>query len=346
MPKDIDGIVDKIDQLVDDQLELGEVDTEPECADLELVNNPTMIHELGAFLDLNPNRSIEVHDHGYHIVEPEKARPGTVEIISLPEEPAGQQYRLRPVPYSPTDLDFDLAMREVNSTISPLIEGIIRSDTGMLNRARDILARRVNAQEKICYVLLTENMNDNPSLGNIQEFITQQPGQAFTPENVRFKAGVMSQLDRDLYNFLVAHDNLDGISDECAANAFDVSYKTMNKWLSMMKTKFGVVDRVHPRSRHWRVCCKHCECHELVKHSDFIKFCQHQRSADIDYGDVDSDDIEANPSRVIAEKPLAQANAVSSLITGSGDHKHRPVLDIDMPCLLLESTTPAGLRRC
>jgi hypothetical protein len=57
------------------------------------------IHELGEFQNANPYRLIEVdHDFGYRVVQPGEARPGTVEVVFLPDNPPGQQYRLRPVP--------------------------------------------------------------------------------------------------------------------------------------------------------------------------------------------------------------------------------------------------------
>jgi hypothetical protein len=73
----------------------------------------------------------------------------------------------------------------------------------------------------------------------------------------------------------------------------------------------------------------------------FIDFCTGQRSADIDFGDTDSDD--GNLSKVLGEKPLTEANSVSSLILEQWHHLagwHKPVLDIDMGCLLIDSSTP------
>lgn len=73
-----------------------------------------------------------------------------------------------------------------------------------------------------------------------------------------------------------------------------------------------------------------------MSHQAFLDFCREQECGDIDFGNQDSQDC--TPNREVTAKPLAQANSVSSNIKGT--EMHRPALDIDVPCLLIDSTTP------
>jgi hypothetical protein len=75
----------------------------------------------------------------------------------------------------------------------------------------------------------------------------------------------------------------------------------------------------------------------------FFDFCRDQQSGDIDFAGDDSNMEELNPDRLLSEKPLAESNSVSSYIKGASRHGagwHRPTLDLDIPCLLIESSTP------
>jgi hypothetical protein len=65
------------------------------------------------------------------------------------------------------------------------------------------------------------------------------------------------------------------------------------------------------------------------------------RTAVVDFSD-DSEKIETDDvAKVIREAPLAEANSVSSrYISGSKLVLHKPLLDIDVPAMLVPSTTP------
>jgi len=133
----------------------------------ELATNPTLIHELGEFQNANPYRLIEVdRDFRYRVVQPGEARPGTVEVIFLPDKPPGQQYRLRPVPYAP---DYGPDVPDIPEQVE----------------TAHVQAQIIEDQAGICYALLAENMNADPSLTKITEFIENHPGQPIIPENVR-----------------------------------------------------------------------------------------------------------------------------------------------------------------
>lgn len=122
------------------------------------------IHELGEFQNANPYRLIEVdRDYRYRVVQPGEARPGTVEVIFLPEKPPGQQYRLRPVPYAP----------DYGPDVPDILDQV------------EAQAQIIDDQAMICYALLAENMNDDLSLTKVTEFIANHPGQPILPENVR-----------------------------------------------------------------------------------------------------------------------------------------------------------------
>jgi hypothetical protein len=79
----------------------------------------------------------------------------------------------------------------------------------------------------------------------------------------------------------------------------------------------------------------------------YAKFVAGLRTAIVDFS-TDSEDIETgNVSRIIAEKPLAESNSVGSLYLPMGDKDgglnsgyHKPVLDIDVPAMLVPSSTP------
>ena len=133
----------------------------------ELADDPTLIHELGEFQNANPYRLIEVdRDFHYRVVQPGGARPGTVEVVFLPDNPPGQQYRLRPVPYAP---DHGPHVPDIPDQVE----------------TAHVLAQIIQEQVTICYVLLGENMNADPSATKITEFIKNHPGQPIIPENVR-----------------------------------------------------------------------------------------------------------------------------------------------------------------
>ena len=84
----------------------------------------------------------------------------------------------------------------------------------------------------------------------------------------------------------------------------------------------------------------------------FFHFARGLKSAIVDFCEGGSEDPLApvNVERYTAN--LSEANCVSSYIEGSGDDRaedeaewrystrHKPVLDIDIPCLLLDSSTP------
>lgn len=80
------------------------------------------------------------------------------------------------------------------------------------------------------------------------------------------------------------------------------------------------------------------------RYTKFLNFCREQQSGDIDFAGDDSNMEELNPDRLLSEKPLIESNSFSSYIGRGGPFAmvgwHRPVLDIDMPCMLIESSTP------
>jgi hypothetical protein len=125
------------------------------------------IHELGDFQNANPYRLIEVDcDFRYRVVQPGEARPGTVEVVFLPDNPPGQQYRLRPVPY-----DYGPDVPDIPDQVE----------------AAHVQAESIEDQINVCFVLLAENMNADPSGTKISEFIANYPGQPIMPENVRLE---------------------------------------------------------------------------------------------------------------------------------------------------------------
>jgi hypothetical protein len=125
------------------------------------------IHELGEFQCANPYRLVEVDsDYGYRVVGPGEARPGTVEVIFLADNPPGQQYRLRPVPYA---ADYGPHVPDIPDQVE----------------AAFVQAEIIEDQAAICYVLLAENMNADPSLTKVNWFIENHPGRPIIPENVR-----------------------------------------------------------------------------------------------------------------------------------------------------------------
>lgn len=71
---------------------------------------------------------------------------------------------------------------------------------------------------------------------------------------------------------------------------------------------------------------------------EYARFIEGQVTAEVDFA-TDSDQVETGEvSRIGAQKPLQESNSVGSLHVASGMHK--PVLDIDMPALLVPSSTP------
>lgn len=76
----------------------------------------------------------------------------------------------------------------------------------------------------------------------------------------------------------------------------------------------------------------------------FLTFCREQQSGDIEFAGDESNMEELNPDRLLAERPLAESNSFSSYIKEGTPFAaagwHRPVLDLDMPCLLWETSTP------
>lgn len=70
---------------------------------------------------------------------------------------------------------------------------------------------------------------------------------------------------------------------------------------------------------------------------EYTKFIDGLISAEVDFA-TDSEKVETGEvSRIGAQRPLVEANSVGSLHIASGMHK--PVLDIDMPALLVPSST-------
>jgi hypothetical protein len=76
----------------------------------------------------------------------------------------------------------------------------------------------------------------------------------------------------------------------------------------------------------------------------YAKFVDGLRTAVVDF-ETDSESIETgNVEKIKADKPLAEANSVGSLYIPSDDMTfrttHKPVLDIDVPAMLVPSSTP------
>lgn len=84
----------------------------------------------------------------------------------------------------------------------------------------------------------------------------------------------------------------------------------------------------------------------------FFQFCRGLRAAVVDFYESGSDDPLYPEGIQRVTKELGDANCVSSLVLDSGSDtaetdsewwdstRHKPVLDIDIPCLLLDSSTP------